>query len=69
MVLASALGLVLALVRLAPSRPMRFLAGLVIDVFRGPPVLLFIFFSFFALPQILPDALGEPDRTQRPATR
>jgi glutamate transport system permease protein len=58
MILASIIGLVLALVRIAPNRPARFLAGLVIDVFRGPPVLLFIFFSFFALPQILPGALG-----------
>ncbi|MEX0835452.1 MAG: amino acid ABC transporter permease [Nitriliruptor sp.] len=58
MVLASIIGLFLALVRLSPSRPFRFLAGLVIDVFRGPPVLLFIYFSFFALPQLLPAGLG-----------
>jgi glutamate transport system permease protein len=58
MVLASILGLVLALTRLSKRRPVRFVSGLIIDVFRGPPVLLFIFFSFFALPQILPGALG-----------
>jgi glutamate transport system permease protein len=58
MVLASILGLTLALLRLSKNRALRFLSGLVIDVFRGPPVLLFIFFSFFALPQILPGALG-----------
>ena len=60
MVLASVIGLFLALVRISPSRPFRFLAGLVIDVFRGPPVLLFIYFSFLALPQMLPGSLGNP---------
>jgi glutamate transport system permease protein len=58
MVIASVLGLVLALGRLAQAAPVRFVSGLIIDVFRGPPVLLWIFFSFFALPQILPGALG-----------
>jgi glutamate transport system permease protein len=58
MVLASVLGLVLALLRLSKNRGLRFISGLIIDVFRGPPVLLFIFFSFFALPQILPGAFG-----------
>jgi glutamate transport system permease protein len=57
-VVASVLGLFLALGRLAQAAPVRFLSGLIIDVFRGPPVLLWIFFSFFALPQILPGALG-----------
>lgn len=58
MILASVLGLVLALLRLSKNRALRFVSGVIIDVFRGPPVLLFIFFSFFALPQILPGALG-----------
>lgn len=58
MALASVLGLGLALGRLSKARPVRFVSGLVIDLFRGPPVLLLIFFSFYALPQILPGALG-----------
>ncbi|MFA9432358.1 amino acid ABC transporter permease [Egicoccus sp. AB-alg2] len=58
MVIAASLGLVLALGRLSPIAPLRWISGLIVDVFRGPPVLLWIFFSFFALPQVLPGQLG-----------
>ena len=58
MVIAASLGLVLALGRLSSIAPVRWVSALIVDVFRGPPVLLFIFFSFFALPQILPGTLG-----------
>jgi glutamate transport system permease protein len=58
MVVAATLGLVLALGRLSQLLPLRFACGVVIDVFRGPPVLLMIFFAYYALPQILPGALG-----------
>jgi glutamate transport system permease protein len=58
MVIAATLGLVLALLRLSRFAPVRIVAGLVIDVFRGPPVLLMIFFAYYALPQVLPGGLG-----------
>jgi glutamate transport system permease protein len=58
MVIAATLGLVLALLRLSQLAPVRVVSGIVIDVFRGPPVLLMIFFAYYALPQILPGALG-----------
>jgi glutamate transport system permease protein len=58
MVIASTLGLVLALARLSHVAVIRVTAGLIIDVFRGPPVLLMIFFAYYALPQVLPGALG-----------
>jgi glutamate transport system permease protein len=58
MVLASVLGLFLALGRLSRLAPVRWISGLIVDVFRGPPVLLFIFFSWLALPQLLPAAIG-----------
>jgi glutamate transport system permease protein len=58
MVIAATLGLVLALLRLSQLAPVRVVTGIVIDVFRGPPVLLMIFFAYYALPQILPGALG-----------
>jgi glutamate transport system permease protein len=58
MVIAATLGLVLALLRLSRLAPVRVISGLVIDVFRGPPVLLMIFFAYYALPQILPGQLG-----------
>ncbi|WP_052666100.1 amino acid ABC transporter permease [Nitriliruptor alkaliphilus] len=57
-VIALVLGLALALGRLSRLTPLRVVCGVVIDVFRGPPVLLMIFFAYYALPQILPGGLG-----------
>jgi glutamate transport system permease protein len=59
-VIAMVLGLALALGRLSRATPLRVICGVVIDVFRGPPVLLMIFFAYYALPQVLPAALGTP---------
>jgi glutamate transport system permease protein len=58
MVIAASLGLVLALLRLSHLAPVRVVSGVIIDVFRGPPVLLMIFFAYYALPQVLPGAMG-----------
>ncbi|GGI07638.1 amino acid ABC transporter permease [Egicoccus halophilus] len=58
MVIASVVGLFLALGRLSRAAPVRFVSGLIVDVFRGPPVLLWIFFSWLALPQLLPATIG-----------
>jgi glutamate transport system permease protein len=58
MVIAATLGLVLALGRLSLRAPVRVVSGVIIDVFRGPPVLLMIFFAYYALPQVLPATLG-----------
>lgn len=58
MVVAAVLGLVLALGRLSRSRPVSVLCGFLIDVLRGPPVLLMIFIAYYAIPQILPGDLG-----------
>jgi glutamate transport system permease protein len=60
MAIAATLGLALALGRLSRITPVRWISALVVDVFRGPPVLLFIFFSWLALPQLLPSAIGNP---------
>ena len=49
MVLALALGGVLALGRLAKGRPLRWLAGVVVEFFRGFPLLLLLLFSVFGL--------------------
>jgi glutamate transport system permease protein len=59
-VIAMVLGLALALGRLSQLLPLRFACGVIIDVFRGPPVLLMIFFAYYALPQLLPATLGSP---------
>ncbi len=45
------IGLVLALVRLAPLRPLRIAAGAYIELFRSVPLLLLIFFFLLALPR------------------
>jgi glutamate transport system permease protein len=60
MVIALVLGLLLALGRLSRTTPLRVVCGVIIDVFRGPPVLLMIFFAYYALPQMLPSTLGAP---------
>jgi glutamate transport system permease protein len=57
-VIAAVLGLVLALGRISRRAPLRVTCGAIIDVFRGPPVLLMIFFAYYALPQYLPGGLG-----------
>ena len=51
MVLAMAVGLVMALARLARNRPVRWVAGAYVEFFRAVPLLLLIFFCFFGLPK------------------
>jgi glutamate transport system permease protein len=58
MIIAATLGLILALGRVSLITPLRVVSGVIIDVFRGPPVLLMIFFAYYALPQVLPDNMG-----------
>jgi len=48
-VLGVALGLVAAVARMSGVAPLRFLSGLYVLVFRGTPVLVQIFFFYFAL--------------------
>ncbi|MGK5674753.1 amino acid ABC transporter permease [Micromonospora sp. URMC 106] len=50
-VLSAALGLLLALGRLSARRPVRWLAGAYVEVFRTVPALLLIYVTLFALPQ------------------
>lgn len=51
MAIALVLGSALALLRLARTAPLRWLATAWMEFFRGVPLLLLIFFSFFALPK------------------
>jgi glutamate transport system permease protein len=51
MVLATVVGALMALGRLARSRPIRWLAGVYVEVFRAVPLLLLIYFSARALPR------------------
>ncbi|HSK23902.1 MAG TPA: amino acid ABC transporter permease [Egicoccus sp.] len=58
MLVAAVLGLVLALGRLSRTKLVSVACGFLIDVLRGPPVLLMIFIAYYAIPQILPGDLG-----------
>lgn len=46
------LGLIAGLGRMSPLAPVRLLAGAYIETFRGTPLLVQLFFLFFALPQL-----------------
>ena len=52
MVGAVAIGAVMALGRLSRHKPIRWLAGLYVEFFRGFPLLLLILFSAFGLPRL-----------------
>lgn len=52
MVGAGVIGAVMALGRLSRHRPVRWLAGLYVEFFRGFPLLLLILFSAFGLPRL-----------------
>jgi ectoine/hydroxyectoine ABC transporter permease protein EhuD len=51
MALALAAGLVLALMRLSRSRPLRLLSGAYIEIIRGTPLLVQLFIIYYGLPQ------------------
>jgi glutamate transport system permease protein len=51
MVFATVAGMGLALLLLARSAPVRWVAIVILEFFRGVPLLLLIFFTFFALPK------------------
>ncbi|MBI2502386.1 MAG: ABC transporter permease subunit [Candidatus Latescibacteria bacterium] len=51
-VLALPLGLAVALLRLAPYRPVSWLAATYVELLRGTPLLVQIFFAYFVLPAI-----------------
>jgi glutamate transport system permease protein len=52
MALALVIGLALALVRLARSRPLRWTAAAWIELFRGVPLVLLMFFAFLGAPRM-----------------
>jgi His/Glu/Gln/Arg/opine family amino acid ABC transporter permease subunit len=49
--LACAIGLVIALLRISPLAPLRGFARLYIGFFRGVPVLVILYWIYFALPE------------------
>jgi polar amino acid transport system permease protein len=55
---AFVLGLLVAVLRLAPARPLRAAAAAYIEFFRNTPLVVQIFFWYFGSYKILPDALN-----------
>ncbi len=51
MAIAMAVGVVMALGRLARNRPVRWVAGAYVEFFRAMPLILLIFFCFLGLPE------------------
>lgn len=49
--IGTVLGLICAFARLGPSRVLRWLAWVYVEVFRNSPILLLIFFVYFGLPE------------------
>jgi His/Glu/Gln/Arg/opine family amino acid ABC transporter permease subunit len=60
MLFSSIVGLVLALIRLSPLAPLRWFAGFYSWLFRGVPLLLIMFYVFFAFPELGEAFLLEP---------
>jgi His/Glu/Gln/Arg/opine family amino acid ABC transporter permease subunit len=52
MALALALGLLFSLLRTSDSRALRLLSGVYVEFFRNTPLLVQLFFLFFALPKL-----------------
>lgn len=58
---AMGVGAVAALLRTSESRPLRVGSGLYIEAFRNTPLLVQLYFFFFALPKLHLPLLGRPD--------
>ncbi|MGE0688649.1 MAG: amino acid ABC transporter permease [Dehalococcoidia bacterium] len=52
MALALVLGLLVSLARTSESRPLRFVSGAYVEYFRNTPLLVQLYFWFFALPKL-----------------
>ncbi len=56
-VVALALGVLVAVMRLAPTAPLRWIAAAFIEVIRNTPLLVQLLFWYFGAPQLLPQRL------------
>ena len=61
-VVGSAVGLGIALLRLSGSRPLRFLGGLYVDFIRSVPLLILLVLFVYALPIVVEDVTGHSIR-------
>ena len=58
-VLAAALGIASGAMRTVPWRPLRALATVYVEFFRNVPLLVWMFFWYFGVPQLLPEVIRE----------
>lgn len=56
---AIALGVISGALRTVPIAPLRWLASAYVEFFRNVPLLVWMFFWYFGMPSLLPDALRE----------
>ncbi|WP_458369819.1 amino acid ABC transporter permease [Pseudomonas fluorescens] len=52
LIVSSGLGLVLALLKLSPNRVLSYPAGAMINIIRGLPILIVLFYMYFVLPEL-----------------
>ena len=60
LVFSTAGGFILALMRISPVAILRWISGLIGWLFRGVPLLLILFYAFFALPEISRSLMFDP---------
>ena len=60
LVFSTVIGLVLALMRISPVAVLRWISGGIGWLFRGIPLLLILFYAFFALPEIHQSLMFDP---------
>ena len=60
LVFSTAIGLALALMRISPVAVLRWISGGIGWLFRGIPLLLILFYAFFALPEIHQSLMFDP---------
>jgi polar amino acid transport system permease protein len=51
LIVSSGLGLILALLKLSPNRALSYPAGALINIIRGLPILIVLFYMYFVLPE------------------
>jgi polar amino acid transport system permease protein len=57
--LAAALGTISGALRTLPVKPLRWMAGAYVEFFRNVPLLVWMFFWYFAVPPLLPQIVRE----------
>ena len=60
LIFSTVVGLVLALMRISPVAVLRWISGGIGWLFRGIPLLLILFYAFFALPEISQSLMFDP---------